>query len=315
MTDPLDALRADRPTPADPDPVFAARLRQRLAGALDLSTRTDRGDDMTTATTIDTTAGSTTGPATAPVTQGYNSLNAYLTVNDGRAALDWYADVLGARQRGEPIWMPDGRLGHAELTIGNSVLMLSEEFPEIGVRSPATLGGAGVSFVVYVDGVDATVERATARDGRLDRPAEDSHGDRRAVVVDPFGHRWMLSAPLVTTDLPPREPRHGDPGYITLEVPDVARAEAFYGAVLGWRFSPGSIPEGRQVQSPQPPVGLSGGAERGSGVMAYRVDDAAEAVARVRAAGGRADDPEPKPYGTLVSCEDDQGIPFQLWQP
>lgn len=311
MTDPLDALRADRPTPAVPDPVFAARLRQRLVTALNL----DQGDDMTTDMTTEATTDTTTQPDLAPVTRGYNSLNAYLTVNDGRAALDWYAEVLGARQRGEPVWMPDGRLGHAELVIGNSVLMLSEEFPEIGVRSPASLGGTAVSLYVYVHDVDATVRRAADRGGRLERPVEESHGDRRGVVVDPFGHRWMVSAPLVATEPPPREPRHGDPGYITLEVPDVARAEAFYGAVLGWRFSPGSIPEGRQVESPQPPVGLSGGAERGRGVMAYRVDDAAEAVARVRAAGGRADDPEPKPYGTLVSCEDDQGTPFQLWQP
>jgi uncharacterized glyoxalase superfamily protein PhnB len=307
VTDPLDALRADGPTPADPDPVFAARLRQRLARALDL----DQGADMTTETTTDTA----TGPDTAPVTPGYHSVNAYLTVSDGRAALDWYTDVLGARQRGEPVWMPDGRLGHAEMIIGNSALMLSEEFPEIGVRSPTSLGGAGVSLLVYVADVEATVRRATDRGGRLDRPVEESHGDRRGVVVDPFGHRWMVSAPVTPTERPPREPRHGDPGYITLEVVDLARAEAFYGAVLGWRFSPGSIPEGRQVESPMPPVGLAGGAERSRGIMAYRVDDVMEAVARVRAAGGRADDPEPKPYGTLVSCEDDQGTPFQLWRP
>lgn len=311
MTDPLDALRAGGPTPAAPDPVFAGRLRNRLVTALDL----DRGDDMTTDTTDTSASTDTTGPDIAPVSPGYHSLNAYITVADGRAALDWYAEVLGARQRGEPVWMPDGRLGHAELTIGNSVLMLSEEFPEIGVRSPATLGGAGVSLLVYVDDVDAAVARATRRDGRLERPVEESHGDRRGVVVDPFGHRWMISAPVTPTERPPREPVHGDVGYVTLEVPDRARAEAFYGTVLGWRFSPGSVPQGRQVQSPMPPVGLHGGQESGRGVLCYRVDDAVAAVERVRAAGGQAEDVEPKPYGTLVSCTDDQGIPFQLWQP
>ncbi|MGF1645394.1 MAG: VOC family protein [Kineosporiaceae bacterium] len=324
MADPLEALRAAGPTPAVPDPAFAARLRERLRRALDLADHLtdhqadDRADRQAAATEGDAVTDFTdTRPAAeaAPARPGYHSVNAYLTVSDGRGALDWYAAVLGARPRGEAVWMPDGRLGHAELIVGNSVLMLSEEFPEIGIRSPATLGGAGVSLLVYVDDVNATVERAVARGGRLERPVEESHGDRRGVLVDPFGHRWMVSAPLVPTELPPREPRHGDVGYITLEVPDGRRAEAFYGAVLGWRFAPGSVPEGRQVEGPQPSLGLAGGAERARGVLCYRVDDVAAAVARVRAAGGRADDPEPKPYGTLVSCEDDQGTPFQLWQP
>jgi uncharacterized glyoxalase superfamily protein PhnB len=316
VADPLEALRAARPTPAVPDPAFAARLRDRLRRTLNLDDPLDPatgGDTMTDVT--DTRPVADTVPEPAPVQRGYHSLNAYLTVSDGRGALDWYVAVLGARPRGEPVWMPDGRLGHAELTVGDSVLMLSEEFPEIGVRSPTTLGGAGSSLLVYVDDVDAAVERAVARDGRLERAIEDSHGDRRGVVVDPFGHRWMISAPLVPTERPPREPRHGDPGYVTLEVPDARRAQAFYGAVLGWRFAPGSVAEGVQVQGPQPPVGLAGGQDRARGVLCYRVDDVATAVERVRAAGGRAEGPEAKPYGTLVSCEDDQGTPFQLWQP
>lgn len=319
MTDPLEALRAAGPTPAVPDPVFVARLRDRLRRALDLESPDDAtgGETMTDVTDTPPAARSGTGapPEPAPVQPGYHSLNAYLAVSDGRRALDWYVEVLEAQPRGETVWMPDGRLGHAELAVGNSVLMLSEEFPEIGVRSPTTLGGTGSSLLVYVHDVDAMVERAVSRGGRLERPVEESHGDRRGVLLDPFGHRWMVAAPLVRAERPPREPRHGDLGYVTLEVPDVRRAEAFYGAVLGWRFAPGSVPEGVQVEGPQPPLGLAGGHERARGVMCYRVDDVVAAVTRVRAAGGTADDPEPNPYGTLVSCEDDQGTPFQLWQP
>lgn len=295
--DPLDVLRSG-PTPADPDPRFAAALRARLRAVL----MTDRpeGDTVTDI---------------PPVTAGSPSVSPYLTVDDGRRALDWYVDVLGARLRGQPQWEPDGRLGHAELDVGAGVIRVADEWPEYGLRSPRSLGGTSVSLLVYVADVDAAAARAVAGGGTLERPAQEAYGDRRAVVHDPFGHRWLLSSPVAAPQAPPRPGRHGDVGYVTLEVPDVRLAEAFYGAVLGWRCVPGSVPEGRQVVGVQPDLGLWGGAGTAAGVLCYQVDDAVAAAQRVRDAGGTAAAAEPKPYGTLVECTDDQGTRFQLWQP
>ena len=111
MTDPFDALR-EPVRPADPDPGFAAELRERLRRAV------LNGGEMTT----------TEAPASAQL----HSLTPYLAVSDARRALDFYVEVFGATRRGDPIVMSDGRIGHAELAIGDSVLMLAEEFEEIG---------------------------------------------------------------------------------------------------------------------------------------------------------------------------------------
>ena len=119
MTDPFDALRSPA-APADPEPAFAASLRARLERALALP----RGVAVTA--TVQTEA-ATTGAAIP-----------YLAVpaGEGRRALDWYVEVYGARRRGEPVVMPDGKLGHAELEIAGGLLYLAEEFPDIGVLAP-----------------------------------------------------------------------------------------------------------------------------------------------------------------------------------
>jgi predicted enzyme related to lactoylglutathione lyase len=113
--------------------------------------------------------------------------------------------------------------------------------------------------------------------------------------------------------------RHGDISYITLGLPDLARGRAFYGAVLGWRFSPGRSDQGAQVEDIVPMIGLSGGeppadrAEHGA-VLGFRVDDIAAAVAAVRAHGGTVSDPHQEPYAMAAEGRDDQGIPFYLHQ-
>lgn len=290
MTDPFDVLRQPA-SPADPDPAFAARLRARLERALALP----RGVAVTTTTEARTTLG-----AAVP----------YLAVprGEGRRALDWYVEVLGARLEGEPITMPDGKLGHAELALAGGRLYLAEEHPDIGVVAPRP-GEAPVSLVLAVPDVATTLARAVYAGATVTRPLQDAYGTRNAVVVDPFGHRWMLQTPL--GDLPPAH-RPGDIGYAWLSVPDLERAMAFYGTVLGWTFEPGDHPQGRQVAGRTPPLGLAGGADRPAMACSYAVDDVAAAVERVRAAGGTSGDPEQRPYGAAADCVDDQGMPFAL---
>jgi predicted enzyme related to lactoylglutathione lyase len=296
VTDPFDALR--RPVvPADPDPVFAATLRARLERALALPP----GVAVTKPTVTETTE----APATA-VAQGAAIPYLAVPVGEGRRALDWYADVLGAELDGEPIVMPDGRIGHSELALAGGRLFLSEEFPEIGVVAP-TPAGTPVSLSLHVPDVAETMRRAVARGGRMPRAMYDDYGSRNVTIVDPFGHRWLLHTPLA--ELPDTQ-RQGDVGYAWLTVPDPDRAAAFYAAVLGWEYEPGYAPGGRNVVGRSVPMGIGRG--EGGWHLSYAVDDVAAAVERVRAAGGTATDPEDRPYGQAANCVDVQGAVFAL---
>jgi len=101
---------------------------------------------------------------------------------------------------------PDGRIGHAELRIGDSVIMLADEHPEMGHHSPQSLGGAGVSLLIYIDGVDEVFKRAVANGAKELQPVKDQfYGDRSGTVQDPFGHRWTLATHI--EDIPPDEMR------------------------------------------------------------------------------------------------------------
>jgi uncharacterized glyoxalase superfamily protein PhnB len=289
MTDPLDALRHPI-TPVNPAPAFAAELRSRLERAL----LAPEGAPMTT--TVETAA---------------HTLGSYIGVIDARSALDFYERAFGARRRGEPIVMEDGRIGHAELTIGDSVLMLADEFPEINMLSPRTRGGPSQSLYLRVSepaAVDATVRTALAAGGRLERPAADYDYGRNAVVVDPSGHRWVIASSPATTPTP----RHGDLAYLTHAVADTARARAFYTAVLGWRFVPGRVEDGWQIEGTHPPAGMHGGATHPGITPVYQVDDLTAALAAVRDHGGQAGEPQQQPYGVIADCIDNQGVQFQL---
>ncbi len=118
----------------------------------------------------------------------------YLCVADARAAIDWYTTVFEAQVSYEPIIMEDGRVGHVELTIGDSRLMMSDEFESAGVAAPDPARGAAVTLHLQVADVDAVVTRAVAGGARLDRGPEDSDHGRVAVFRDPSGHRWMTNA-------------------------------------------------------------------------------------------------------------------------
>ena len=167
-----------------------------------------------------------------------------------------------------------------------------------------------------VEDVAAAVVRVRAAGGEAGEPSDEPFG-RVADCRDDQGVAFaVFTAP---PGPPPGRPdvngrAHGDLAYVTLEVPDAARTRAFYGAVLGWRFTPGQADEGWQVEDTRPMVGLHGGHDLATGVPMYRVDDVGAAVARVRAAGGSATDPEAQPYGITASCTDDQGTRFYLGQ-
>ncbi|HEU5156738.1 MAG TPA: VOC family protein [Streptosporangiaceae bacterium] len=298
MTDPFEALR-EPARPVAPDPRFAARLRARLERAL----LAPEGATMTTTTTA--------------TEMPLRSLTPYLTVDDGRRALEWYVRALGARSRGEPIVMDDDRIGHAELAFGDSVLMLADEFAELGLLAPKARGGVSQSLRLEVADVDGTVRRAVELGARLERPVADQGYGRNGVIVDPFGHRWLVSAQTAATPARPEQLvrlRHGDVVYSSLWAPDVERAAAFFGAVLGWRYVQVGEPRAREVEGLGHRLGLWGGEEHGTMLLCFAVDDMAVAVERVRAAGGRADEPTREPHGLIANCVDDQGMPFALYE-
>lgn len=128
-----------------------------------------------------------------------HAVTPYLMVADARAALAFYEEAFGARPVSEPIVMDDGRVGHAEIEINGSVLMLADEFPEMGLVGPLRRGGTSVSLVLYVPDVDATFARAVALGATAERPpADEFYGSRAGWLVDPFGHRWSVSTALTS---------------------------------------------------------------------------------------------------------------------
>ena len=291
MPDPFGELRAPVAR-IEPDARFTARLRARLEWALDLP----EGVPMSVLT-----------DETPAITSAV--LTPYIAVDGAREALDWYVEAFGARRRGEPIVMPDGRVGHAELEIGRAELMLSDAHPEIGVTAPEP-AGVPVTLHLRVDAVDAVVERAVAHGATLERAVADADYGRNGVIRDPFGHRWMImGAPVHPT------PRAGDIGYLSLWVPDVERAAAFFATTLGWTYAPGSSPQGRQVQGQTLHHGLWGGQPRGTLFLCFAVADVGDAMTRVRAAGGTAAEPAREPYGLLSECVDNQGTRFAMYEP
>lgn len=124
-----------------------------------------------------------------------SSVVPYLAVADARAAIAWYVDIFGARLEGDPIVMPDGRIGHSELHLGDAEVYVSDAHPELGVVAPSP-GAVSVSFVLGVDDTDAVLAKLEAAGGRRDRDPQDDRGERNAWVIDPFGHRWLLHSPL-----------------------------------------------------------------------------------------------------------------------
>jgi PhnB protein len=128
-----------------------------------------------------------------PIPDGYPRLSPYITVDGAAAAIEFYTAVLGARERMR-MEAPGGRIGHAELEVGDSVFMLSDPFPEMGIQSPKDIGGTPVTLGVYVDDADAAFQAALDRGATAVRPVADQfYGDRSGQFIDPFGHRWSVA--------------------------------------------------------------------------------------------------------------------------
>jgi PhnB protein len=128
-----------------------------------------------------------------------SELTPYLCVGDARAAMAWYADVLGAEVTFEPIVMDDGRIGHVELAADGARWMMADPFPDIGVEAPDPERGAAVTLHLQVTDVDSLTAKVTGSGTTLDRGPENTEHGRVAVFRDPFGHRWMVTGPARPT--------------------------------------------------------------------------------------------------------------------
>lgn len=319
MTDAFDALRADT-SPIDPPVPFARRLRAELVTHLE--------QPMTTSENTTTTAATD-----APL----GTVTPYLCVDGAAAAIEFYRAAFGAIEHHRLVG-DDGRIGHAEISIGNSRLMLADEHPEVGVLGPISRGGSSTNFTLQVPDVDATFATALALGATELRPVVDQfYGYRQGTLVDPFGHQWGISSPIAgfdedtyranasevgyevqrsvpVVDSHDHQIKHYDQGdlyYFTLPTPDLAKAQAFYGAVLGWQFPD---PGNGHIGNISAPPGSAFGATQVTDLY-FVVDDIHAAVERVRAAGGTAQDVVDYDSGAAATCTDDQGVRFHLSVP
>lgn len=302
--DPLSVLHSDD-LPIAPDPAFAARLRARLESALSLPNRTQGVEMSGTDTAIAELAEPST-ESVAPVVPRSAALP-YLAVSDAREAITWYVETFSASVVGAPYEMDDGRIGHAELAIGDGVLYLADEYPEIGLRTPAPQS-VSVSLMLAVPDTDAVLERARLRGAEVQREPYEDHGSRTATIIDPFGHRWMLTGPVTGAAVPIQ---HGDVGYVSVWTPDADRAAAFYGHVLGWTYDPAT----HRVTNTDQRIGIHSVAGPPTLFCAYAVTDLHGARESIVAAGGSVDEFEEFDFGTLCGATDSAGASFGVFRP
>lgn len=138
-----------------------------------------------------------------PIPDGYPRVTPYLHVDGASKAIEFYRTVFGAKERMRMAG-PDGRIGHAELEIGNSMIMVADEHPDMDVRGPKSIGGTPVTVLVYVEDVDRAFERALKAGAKELRPVENQfYGDRSGQFEDPFGHHWNVATHV--EDVPPDE--------------------------------------------------------------------------------------------------------------
>jgi predicted enzyme related to lactoylglutathione lyase len=187
------------------------------------------------------------------------------------------------------------------------VLYLADEFPEIGLKAPAPQE-VSVSLMLAVADTDAALARARAAGADVQREPYENHGSRTAAIIDPFGHRWMLSGPVTGAVA---QIQHGDVGFVSVWTPDEDRARTFYGHVLGWIYEPGSHRVAKE--------GLHAGVFAGDGspdlFCCYAVTDVAAARQSIRDGGGQAGDVEDREFGLVVDATDPWGTEFAVYQP
>ena len=140
-----------------------------------------------------------------PIPEGYHTATPYLIVRDAARAIEFYKKAFGAKELMR-MADPSGKIGHAEIKIGDSPIMLADEAPGMGHRSPESLGGSPVSILLYVEDVDAVFNQAVAAGAKVQRPVADQfYGDRTGGVTDPFGHVWYVATHM--EDVSPEEMR------------------------------------------------------------------------------------------------------------
>jgi PhnB protein len=138
-----------------------------------------------------------------PIPKGYHTATPYLIIKGAAKAIEFYKKAFGAAEVMR-MTQPDERVGHAEIKIGDSPIMLADEFPEMGARSPQSLGGSPVSILLYVQDVDALTSSAIAAGAKVIRPVKDQfYGDRSGSLEDPFGHQWHIATHV--EDVAPEE--------------------------------------------------------------------------------------------------------------
>jgi PhnB protein len=141
--------------------------------------------------------------AVKPVPEGYHTVTPYLAVDDAAEAIEYYKKAFGAQERVR-MNTPDGKIGHAELEIGDSLVMLSDPFPQASTKPPRELGGTTASVFMYVEDVDAVVKQAVDAGATIEMEiANQFWGDRFGTVADPFGHLWSIATHV--EDVPPEE--------------------------------------------------------------------------------------------------------------
>ena len=133
------------------------------------------------------------GKQVKPIPDGYHSITPYLIIKGAAAAIDFYKQAFGAVELMR-MTQPDGRVGHAELKIGDSVVMLADEYPEMQIVSPKTLGNSPVGILLYVEDVDAVFSKALSLGANINKALADQfYGDRTGTLIDPFGHKWTIA--------------------------------------------------------------------------------------------------------------------------
>jgi PhnB protein len=141
--------------------------------------------------------------AVQPVPEGYHTVTPYLAVEDAQAAIDFYGRAFGAKERLR-MAAPDGKIAHAEIEIGDALVMLSDPFPQFSAKPPKDLGGNSANVMLYVDNVDELVQQAVDAGATVTAPVEDQFwGDRYGSVTDPFGHTWLVATHV--EDVTPEE--------------------------------------------------------------------------------------------------------------
>ncbi len=139
----------------------------------------------------------------SPIPEGYHSVTPYLVMKNAAAAIEFYKKAFGAVELLR-MAAPGGKIGHAEIKIGDSPVMLADEYPDMGFKGPESLGGTPVSLMIYVDDVDKIYPQAIAAGGKEVRPLQNQfYGDRSGTLTDPFGHVWTISTHV--EDVPEEE--------------------------------------------------------------------------------------------------------------